>query len=54
MNKEYLVDATPLFSEFEELLLLLLEEIFNPDGVFDQTDKVEACKICPFTGICYR
>jgi len=54
INKEYLADATPLFPEFESHLNSLLEEIFNPEGVFDQTDKEEACKICPFTGICYR
>ncbi|HEV8513887.1 MAG TPA: PD-(D/E)XK nuclease family protein, partial [Cyclobacteriaceae bacterium] len=54
MNKEYLSDAAPLFPEFENQLHALLEEIFNPEGVFDQTDKEEACKICPFTGICYR
>jgi hypothetical protein len=54
MNKAYLTDATPVFPEFEKRLHTLLEEIFNPDEVFDQTDKEEACKICPFTGICYR
>jgi hypothetical protein len=54
MNKEYLADATPLFPEFEINLKALLEEIFNPEEVFDQTDREEACKICPFTGICYR
>ena len=54
INREYLADATTLFPEFENNLNSLLEEIFNPEGVFDQTDKEEACKICPFTGICYR
>jgi PD-(D/E)XK nuclease superfamily len=54
INREYLADATPLFPEFENNLNSLLEEIFNPEGIFDQTDKEEACKICPFTGICYR
>jgi hypothetical protein len=54
MNKEYLVDATPLFPEFEIRLNALLNEIFDPEEIFDQTTKIEACKICPFTGICYR
>ncbi|HLZ17285.1 MAG TPA: PD-(D/E)XK nuclease family protein, partial [Cyclobacteriaceae bacterium] len=54
INKEYLTDATPLFPEFENRLNALLEEIFNPGEVFDQTQREEACKICPFTGICYR
>ncbi len=54
MDKQYLTDANPLFSEFENHLKYLLEEIFNPEEVFDQTDKEEACKICSFAGICYR
>jgi len=54
MDKEYVTDATPIFPEFEAKLHLLLEEIFDPKEVFDQTNKEEACQICPFTGICYR
>ncbi len=54
IDRQYLRDANPLFREFENHLHSLLEEIFNPEEVFDQTDKEEACKICPFTGICYR
>ncbi len=53
-DKHYLKDATPLFPEFESYLKILLEEIFDPAGVFDQTDKEESCKICPYKGICYR
>ncbi len=54
MDKAYLSDAVPLLPEFESYLKILLEEIFNPDEVFDQTDNEEACMICPFSGICYR
>jgi len=54
MNKGYLYDATPLFPEFESRLQQLLEEIFNPEEAFDQTNKEETCKICAFKEICYR
>jgi CRISPR/Cas system-associated exonuclease Cas4 (RecB family) len=53
-DKDYLNDATPLFPEFEQRLQTLLEEIFDPKMVFDQTEKEETCKICPFKEICYR
>ncbi|MBS1508250.1 MAG: PD-(D/E)XK nuclease family protein [Bacteroidetes bacterium] len=54
LNKKKLDDATPLFAEFEERLQILLEEIFDPAGVFDQTDKMETCKLCAYKEICYR
>jgi CRISPR/Cas system-associated exonuclease Cas4 (RecB family) len=54
INKKRLDDATPLFSEFETHLQLLLEEIFDPAGVFNQTDKTETCKLCAYKEICYR
>jgi hypothetical protein len=54
MNKGHVTDATSLFPEFETKLSALLNEIFDPKENFDQTNKKEACKICPYTGICYR
>ncbi len=54
MDGEYLLDAASVFQEFESYLQRLLEEIFDPNEVFDQTNKEEACKICPYKGICYR
>jgi CRISPR/Cas system-associated exonuclease Cas4 (RecB family) len=47
-------DITFLLPEFEAHLRTLLEEIFNPDAVFDQTTVLETCRICPYKNICYR
>jgi CRISPR/Cas system-associated exonuclease Cas4 (RecB family) len=54
LDGEYLKDATALFSEFEELLQRLLEEIFDPAIDFVQTNREETCKLCPYKEICYR
>ncbi|HTH57822.1 MAG TPA: PD-(D/E)XK nuclease family protein [Cyclobacteriaceae bacterium] len=54
MDGEYLKDATPLFSEFESSLKQLLEEIFDPQVDFVQTNREETCKLCPYKEICYR
>jgi hypothetical protein len=54
MNKELITDADKILIEFEVLLKKLLEEIFNPDEVFEQTTLIETCKFCPYKNICYR
>ncbi|HEU5289118.1 MAG TPA: PD-(D/E)XK nuclease family protein [Cyclobacteriaceae bacterium] len=54
MNRAYINDVRPLLPEFEEHLRALLEEIFNPEEKFDQTNIVESCRICPYQNICYR
>jgi CRISPR/Cas system-associated exonuclease Cas4 (RecB family) len=54
MDGEYLKDATPLFPEFENHLLKLLEEIFDPNQNFSQTQREETCKLCVYKEICYR
>lgn len=54
IDKEKIADATLLFPEFEDHLHQLLEEIFDPNGIFDQTENKKTCQFCPFTGICYR
>ena len=54
MDGEFLKDATPLFPEFERALQYLLEEIFNPEIDFVQTNREETCKLCPYKEICYR
>jgi hypothetical protein len=48
------VDANELMPEFEAQLKILLNDIFNPDTVFDQTSETEFCKLCPYKSICYR
>lgn len=47
-------DVKFLLPEFEDHLRILLEEIFNPETVFDQTTVIETCRNCPYRNICYR
>lgn len=54
MNKQLVKDARELLPEFEARLRELMEEIFNPEIEFDQTEDPKACKFCPYTRICYR
>lgn len=54
MNKEKLHDVQPLMPEFKIHLTQLLEELFNPHEVFDQTTNPSLCKLCPYKNICYR
>jgi CRISPR/Cas system-associated exonuclease Cas4 (RecB family) len=53
-NGAYLKDATPMLPEFEAELTNLLDEIFDPEVPFDQTENKEACQYCQFAQICYR
>lgn len=49
------VEATEaVMTEFESHLKKILEEIFNPEEVFDQTTLIENCRYCPYKSICYR
>ncbi|HCW06075.1 MAG TPA: PD-(D/E)XK nuclease family protein [Cytophagales bacterium] len=54
LDKIILDDATPLLGEFENHLCELLEEIFNPELEFVQTERTETCKLCPYKEICYK
>jgi hypothetical protein len=46
------VNYPEIKSEFEPLLVGLLEEIFNPEIPFVQTSVEEHCQYCPYTSIC--
>ena len=54
MAKEKLQDIQTVLPEFEARLRELLEELFNPEAVFDQTEETDNCKYCPYKRICYR
>ncbi|MDZ4716272.1 MAG: PD-(D/E)XK nuclease family protein [Cytophagales bacterium] len=54
LNKIPVDDAEPLLEEFEGRLKSLLEEMFDPNTPFKQTQNLEACKFCLFQNICYR
>ncbi|MEA3496133.1 MAG: PD-(D/E)XK nuclease family protein [Bacteroidota bacterium] len=52
--KERINDIKPLLEEFKENLKITLEEIFDSENDFVQTENEEKCKYCPYTGICDR
>ena len=54
MDKELITDADKVLPEFEVRLKEVLEDIYNPEAVFDQTTLAENCKFCPYKNICYR
>ena len=43
-----------LLREFSRQLTALIEEVFNPDEVFKQTEDFSKCSICPYATICSR
>lgn len=55
-SKEYISikDIREHVEEFEEGMLRLLSEIFNPLVAFTQTEEREKCVYCPYIGICQR
>jgi hypothetical protein len=53
-NKEEVEDYLDLEEEFIGELTACLEEIFNPEVPFDQTEDEEVCLYCPFNEICSR
>jgi CRISPR/Cas system-associated exonuclease Cas4 (RecB family) len=54
VGKEYVEDIRSLLQEFRQGLKRTLEEMFNAEQPFDQTENTEYCKNCPYKGICYR
>lgn len=43
-----------LLEEFEDLLQTLIDEIFDPEVDFTQTEDTDECKYCDFKNICNR
>ena len=54
LGKEYVANVEPLLPEFEMRLKNLLEELFNPEAEFDQTEVLETCRLCSYKHICHR
>lgn len=54
MGKDRVENALPLLPEFQDLLKKMLEELYNPEEVFDQTKEPATCEYCEFKSICYR
>ncbi|MCD7926787.1 MAG: PD-(D/E)XK nuclease family protein [Bacteroides sp.] len=53
-QKEPVEDFSKYEEEFRERLQALLEEIFNPDIQFTQTETIERCAYCDFKALCKR
>lgn len=53
-QKEPVEDFSKYEEEFRERLQALLEEIFNPDIQFTQTETIEKCAYCDFKALCKR
>jgi hypothetical protein len=43
-----------VLDEFRNALRSLLETIYDPQQVFEQTTELDTCRICAFSGICGR
>ncbi len=41
-------------AEFEEVLATLMNEIYNTEIPFTQTEKIINCKNCPYNQLCHR
>jgi hypothetical protein len=54
VGREQVTDVDILLPEFQERLQQVFEELFDPTQVFDQTDDVLNCKLCPYSQLCYR
>ncbi|MGK7392806.1 MAG: PD-(D/E)XK nuclease family protein [Candidatus Cyclobacteriaceae bacterium M2_1C_046] len=49
-----IVDYRQVKDQYEKHLQLLLQELFNPDIAFDQTEDLKQCSYCSYKGICQR
>jgi MoaA/NifB/PqqE/SkfB family radical SAM enzyme len=47
-------DYREFADEYEEGLTSLLEDIYNPEVPFDQTEDLKKCGYCPYKEICGR
>jgi len=54
MDKRDITDIRPFLPEFEKNLQVLLEELFNLEVQFTQTEEVKNCTFCTFRTMCRR
>ena len=54
INRRVVEDHRTVMDEFVPLLFGTIEEIFNPDIPFVQTDNEATCKFCGFKTMCGR
>lgn len=48
------LDFEYLSDDFEDMLKVLISEIFSPDTEFNRTDHDDHCRICSYKNICHR
>jgi hypothetical protein len=53
-EKSPIADFRDLSTEFEELFIKKISDLFNPDIPFQQTTYVSNCTYCEFKGLCNR
>lgn len=53
-NYSSIVDYRQVREDYEHHLRLLLEELFDPEVPFDQTEDHKQCVYCAYKGICQR
>ena len=53
-KKNYITDFKLLKDDFDEQMRMLLQDIFNPEIEFEQTQFEERCSFCEFKIICNR
>lgn len=51
-NKELLTDVRPLRNDFEEALRKVLQELFDPQIPFTQTQETTICRYCDYRLLC--
>ena len=50
-GKARLIDSIP---QIRDVILALLQDIYDPDETFRMTGEIKNCEYCPFKGICIR
>jgi len=55
-SREYIPieDIRPMLAEYRELLIQLIQEIFNRNKGFRQTENKKRCEYCPYNKMCGR
>jgi ATP-dependent helicase/DNAse subunit B len=53
-TKSYINHYGEVADEYLQHLTHLMEEIFNPEIAFTQTEEISYCKYCPYRKICHR
>ena len=53
-EKSYLTNYSLVVDEYLDNLNHLIQEIFNPDTLFEQTQDIRTCEYCDFKRLCHK